>query len=74
MRLSGAQSQALVWVAFKDGAKPTRRALAQIVDLGLATAPGRDDPHHRLTTEGGKLLRSLGLARDRPGKRRGVTA
>lgn len=71
MKLSGEQVQAVVWVAFKDTAVPTRRALGQVVEMGLATAPvAGKDPQYRITQEGARELRSRDLSRERPGKRR----
>lgn len=70
MRLSGVQVQALVWVAFKDVDKPTRRALEQIVDMELAVAPVRGtDPHYRVTDAGMAELRSRQLGRPSRGRK-----
>jgi hypothetical protein len=72
-RLTGAQLQALVWVAFKDGAKPTRRALEQMAELELVTRPvPGHDPHWRPTDECFTELRRRGLDRNRPGKKRAL--
>lgn len=62
-RLSGAQAQALVWVAYREGVKPTNRALRQIKDMGLCTSPSAHDANWRLTQDGGRELRAHGLAR-----------
>lgn len=62
-RLSGQQNQALTWVAYRTGAKPSKRALKQLEEMGLATAPRPGhDVHWRLTQDGGQLLRRSGLA------------
>lgn len=74
MKLSGEQVQAVQWAAFKGTPKPTRRALEQVVELGLAKAPvpGRD-PHYRITPDGAVELRARNLTRDQVGKRPGLT-
>lgn len=69
-RLSGAQVQALVWVAFKDGAKPTRRALEQMAELELISPPvPNHDPHWRPTQACMDELRARGQDRPRHGKK-----
>lgn len=74
MKLSGEQVQAVQWAAFKDTTMPTRRALAQVLEMGLVTAPVTGvDPHWRVLPEGVAELRARGLARDRVGKRPGMT-
>lgn len=64
MKLSGVQRQALRYVAYRDVVKPTRRALGQLREMGLVTSPTADDANWRLTQEGGRVLRSEGLAKD----------
>lgn len=58
------QAWALQWVAYRAGPMPSRRALRALVQHGLASAPSATDANYRLTAEGGRMLRQLGLAQD----------
>jgi hypothetical protein len=75
LKLSGPQVQALVWVAFKDGVKPTRRALDQVTEMELVTPPVKGhDPHWRPTHACFTELRARKLDRPRHGKKTALPA